>query len=346
MTYKSWGEVHGYEKFNNDMKANKIDSLILLCGKEGYLINWAIETLKKRYINPDFVSLDMSIIDCIETDIEEIKVAAETVPMISEKRIIVVKNFFESSNKDKKKDEIERILSEETNSSLVIFTYEGNKKEKEKSALVKYIGEKGTIYNFDILDRATLKGFIKKRMSTERRQISESLLDCLIDESGYLNKENDYVLYNLIMDMEKIMAVGEGTITEEDIMEALSRSLEKDTFALLDAISENKKERALKLARDIILSGEKPIRLMASIASQIELLLLVNELKQEGYSGMQIAKTLGVHEFRVKKALGFRNGYSREKLKKMLISAYDFDLNLKTGKIDGNFGIEIFIATA
>ena len=69
------------------------------------------------------------------------------------------------------------------------------------------------------------------------------------------------------------------------------------------------------------------------IVSQYELILEVKELKEAGFGKDEIVKTLGVHEFRVKKAIGFADKYSSAALRSILISAYDTDKNIKSGLI-------------
>lgn len=59
---------------------------------------------------------------------------------------------------------------------------------------------------------------------------------------------------------------------------------------------------------------------------------------------MQIPKTLGVHEFRVKKAAAAADKYSIKGLKRILSKAYEIDGNIKTGFLEQTLALELFIA--
>ena len=67
-------------------------------------------------------------------------------------------------------------------------------------------------------------------------------------------------------------------------------------------------------------------------------------MRDEGMGLSQIQKALGVHEFRVKKALGVTEKYSAAGLKKILSKAYEIDGNIKTGLLDQTLALELFIA--
>ena len=115
-------------------------------------------------------------------------------------------------------------------------------------------------------------------------------------------------------------------------------------FAMLDAIGRNRKDEAFRLLHNLLVSGTPEFGLVKMITSQIELILSVKELKEEGNSLAAIQKKLGVHQFRVKKAMALTGRYSSAHLKKILSSAYDIDENIKSGLFDSTLALEFFIA--
>ncbi len=344
MTYNTKKE-HAYEMFTNSMKNNDIPELMLLCGQEGYLIEWALELLKKKFVRPEFKDFDFNFIDCLEKNIEELIELATTVSFGSERKLIVVTNFFESKDKAKGKEDVEKIFKSVEGMAIIAFLFEGEIKPYEKSAMAKYIKENGEIFEFNIIDNSELKRFIQKKFKESNREISPEMLYYFIQNCGYLNKDNDYRLHDVLNDVKKIIDMGEGLVTKEEIIDGISKSLGESTFSLLDAISLNKKEEALILYKDIIMSGQSPFRLIASIAGQLELILMVKELKEKGLVKDEIAKKLKVHSFRVEKALGFARSFSEEKLRRMLINIYTCDKDIKSGRIDEKFAVEIFISS-
>ncbi|MBR5489503.1 MAG: hypothetical protein IKV72_07325, partial [Firmicutes bacterium] len=56
--FKKERKEHAFKAFSKDIKEKDMPSVLFLYGEEGYLINWAVESLLKRYVNPALVSLD------------------------------------------------------------------------------------------------------------------------------------------------------------------------------------------------------------------------------------------------------------------------------------------------
>ena len=167
----------------------------------------------------------------------------------------------------------------------------------------------------------------------------------LIADSGYGNKEIDYNLYNLENDIKKVIAHSDGEeIVSSDVALTISTNLETNVFAMLDAISRNRKDEAYRLLHNLLVSGEGVYRLLALISSQLELILEVKEMREEGLKPPQMQKILGVHEFRIKKAMSVTEKYSREGLKRILSKAYEIDGNIKNGLLEQTLALELFIA--
>ncbi|MBQ2747458.1 MAG: hypothetical protein IJF28_03185, partial [Firmicutes bacterium] len=187
--------------------------------------------------------------------------------------------------------------------------------------------------------------FIIKRFKNAGKVCKTSVINEIVQGSGYYHKETDYTLFNLENDLMKIIAHSEGTeITANDVLGIISGNLESYIFALMDTISSGKKGEAYKLLYSILGKGESVYKILGMIISQYELTLDVKELRERGMSSPEIVKMLGVHEFRVKKALGIGERYTVDALRKAVSSAYDTDKNIKSGLIGQNLALEMLIA--
>ena len=77
--------------------------------------------------------------------------------------------------------------------------------------------------------------------------------------------------------------------------------------------------------------------------NQFELLLMVAELKEEGKNLGQITETLKISEFRIRKAMGYTEKFSVDRLKHVLSQLYETDRNIKTGLMEQNLALELLI---
>ena len=69
----------------------------------------------------------------------------------------------------------------------------------------------------------------------------------------------------------------------------------------------------------------------------------VKQLYLNGYTENDIAKILNIHPYRVKLASQNSRKYDSDILIDYLKQLSDLDINIKTGKIDKNLGLELFI---
>ena len=216
------------------------------------------------------------------------------------------------------------------------------KKNKVRTAVEKH----GKVYDFQALNDSQLQNFIEKRFRGAGKMYSPSTIRLIMSESGYGNKAIDYSLYNLENDLRKIIAHSgsEGQITPEDVKEVLASNPENNVFAMLDAIGRNRKDEAFRLLHNLLQAGTPVFNLLRLITGQLELILTVKEMREEGMTPAQMQKALGIHQFRIKKAMAVTGQYSMKDLRAALCAAYEVDENIKTGLLDGQLALEYFIA--
>lgn len=345
---------HAFITIEHDLKAGKIPRLVLLCGKEEYLIRWYADVLIKKYISEVCKPIDLVTLEGEFLSLEKVKESLETVSLMSERKVVFLPEFTPAAGKALKgfsdsdvKELIDYFTDIPEGSMLLITALENDDANKSKKNKVRTAIEKtGKVYDFQPLRDSQLKSFIEKRFKVAGKIYNASVINMIISESGYGNKAIDYSLYNLENDLRKIIAhTGvSGEITVADVSDVLATNPENNVFAMLDAIGRNRKDEAFRLLHNLLEVGTPVFNLLRLITNQLELILSVKEMKDEGLSLPNIQKILGIHQFRVKKAMAVTGQYSMADLKRVLCAAYEVDHNIKTGLMDGPLALEYFIA--
>lgn len=334
-----------FRLFSKDLKEDSLNGILILYGREGYLINWAVEELVKKYVAPGFESLDFVKLsgDITPSTIVE---NCQTMSMISTKRIIWVNEYrhlLDEKTKGYNQSEIEslrKFLESYNEENILIFSFESIEKKEGKLK-----GIKGTTYQFGKLQPKDLEAFIKKRMNMAGKDISKDNLDLMIELSGYYNKESQYWLYNFQNDIEKTIAHSSGDkITASDVKESMNGDLDSYIFDFIEVLSTNQKDKTYNLMNNLLNSGTNFFQLISLMVNQFELMMEIAELEEQGSSLVAITKELGIHEFRVKKAYKAAKGFSISRLRDILINLYEIDRNIKSGNIDQRTALELFIA--
>ncbi len=338
---------HGFQKFSKALKSQDISSVVIITGDEKYLVDWAIQSLIDKFVNKAVEDMDKTYFSVESLDVEKIKEACETMPFMSERKVVIVqekslKNNGESKIKKSQLDEIIEYLNCVPEMCLLILSgraFENNLKQIKKIDGIKH-------FNFETLFEKDLKLFIKKRFKENNKEISPAVLNRVIQNSGYFNRESNYNLYDLQNDISKISAYSSSDeISLGDVETVISGNIESHIFALIESISIGRKDHGLILLKQITFKEKGIYRILSLIISQFEIMLKVKDMKDDGYSFLEMKKFLKIHEYRIKKASSVVNRYTSEKLKKILIKAYEIDKEIKTGMLDENLAMEIFIAS-
>lgn len=340
-----------YKEFIKDIKGDS-KNVFLLFGNEKYLIDWAMNTIKGKYVEKAFEDMNFTSIDIKYYNSDSIIAIAETLPMMSDKRVVFidgyqvlegtkVKNFTEEDEKAIV-DYIDKVPKE----CILVFTC-GEKVDKRKS-LYKKLNKLGALYEFSQLGTADLKKWIEKQFKQAKKVIMPQDIMLMIDICGYYDKESDYALYNLDNDIKKIISyVGdsENEISKEAIVETISSNMERNVFALIDNIIENKKDKAIELLSNSLLYGEAEYKLLALLHRQYENMLFIKIMKENGKDMEYMKNSIKLPDFVVRKYISNSSKMTTEGLKSAIINLYDIDKNIKSGIISPELALEVFIAS-
>mgnify|MGYP000977055472 FL=1 len=176
------------EKFK-DRKLNKIN---LVYGRELLLIDNLVDAFRDlaKDSMPDF---NLTIIDGQETNLESMVSAIETLPMMSDKRYVLVKDFelFQTKRRffnDEAESELIRIIEDMPDTALVLFASYGDIDTK-KSRLYKAVSKLGDVLVMDKLDDMDLFKWCKEAFEKNQIRANNSELVYFIDLVGYKDKK-------------------------------------------------------------------------------------------------------------------------------------------------------------
>lgn len=330
---------HAFKRIQADINSDTLKNIILFYGPEDHLIRWSEEKIKERYVNAAVEMFDFIRLDGSECAAGDIRSACETMPMMSEKRMVIVDDF--DTGGEYAEDMVEYFSEFPEFTVLVLISKDPDKRRKLFKTIQKY----GAEYEFDRLDMPQLKTFITKRLRASGKSFDADVPAVIAEASGYYDKDSDYTLDNLINDIAKIISHSGERIIPEDVDETISGNEERDVFAFADALASGRKGEALELLSVLLSYGENEFKLLGLICSQFETILLVNEMRADGLTTKTMHDMTGIHEFRIKKSLPLAQRYTASRLRHILMKAYEVDRNIKSGLSEPRTALELFTAT-
>lgn len=353
MAYKAYNKkadvVNGFELISKALKTGNIPGVLALYGEEKYLVNWAANSIINKFVDSSARTFDSMVIDDDKVGIDEILLMADTFPMMSDKKVIWVKNFKALNSGAEKvygKSGEEALLKyiENPNPSAILILTNDNADGRKK--LVTTLKKNGGNFDFPRIDEATFRKFVAQELRKNGKTIGNMELAYLVDKTGYFFKENNYNLDKLHNDLMKIAAHSDKVgITREDIDSCIAGSSNTFVFALINSLKANNKEEALKLLHNMLAKDNNVYGLINLIAGEFEQILAVKELQMQGYTNGRIGAELNIKSSgRVGFLCETASKFSLEKLKEILINTYETDRNIKTGLLPSTMAMELLIA--
>lgn len=124
---------------------------------------------------------------------------------------------------------------------------------------------------------------------------------------------------------------------------SLTSGEQGDFFALIDSLTAGNSAGAMDMLEKLLLEREQ-IVLFFSLVGHFRLLLQARELVETGRGDVDIAKELGIHPYRAEKLAAQARRFNMETLEAIYQRLLDLDEQIKTGKIETDLALEIFVA--
>lgn len=307
----------------------------LLYGLEEFLIDKKINSiLKEQNIN----DIDIVRYDLESSSLKDIIDDAMTISLFSDKKAIIVENsyiFTGTINKklpEQNNEYLNEYLTNQNNNTILIFKLIKDKIDSRKkiSSNIKKYGNLIEFKNNNINEIVT--EMIKPY------HIDNMNINLLINRVG-----NNLNLLEQEINKIKTYKDKDLNITKEDILNLSCKSIDVDIFNLIDNIVANNKEKVIESYDEMLKLGEEPIKIIVMLANQFRIIYLAKKLRKKGYMEKDIASLLEIHPYRIKLALSKGYNFSEDSLLKYLEQLADLDISIKTGKIDKNLGLELFL---
>jgi len=341
-----------WREFIDKVKSNDIKSVYLFYGEEEYLIDYSVRFAKEHFIDVNFESLNYTTLDGEIIELSKIVDACETLPFMSEKKIVVIKDFpyliksrtrSEGFKETDVKSLSDYILKLDTYVCL-IFTIKHNDVNKS-SSLYKAINKVGDVIEFNKLKGKDLNLWVEKKFNSFNKTISKSNINYFIQQSYYFDSNNQKTLYDLENEINKICNYKpeDREITKDHIDHIMSKSLEMNVFNLLSSISNKNGEMALKLFNEIYMANHPVLHILYMIVRQLRNMLNYKLLKEKGYSDSDINKKMNISKFELQKISVQSSNFTVNQLEKAMFYCLETDNNLKSSNMDERLALEMLI---
>lgn len=320
--------------FRKILKANP-SGMYLFFGAEDYLKNYCIGAARQAICPDEGLACFNDIeIDFPDYSAEALEGALSTPPMMTERKLVVLRGFRFSVLKPTQIDALCAVLVQyrEDESNLLILSVAPEGLDvgylpKRPSALLQKLCESVTAVNFEEATPQKLILWVGRHFSEHGVKITEGNARLLIETCGRS-------MYNLASEIDKlasyVLAHGKDEVGAEDIRFVAVPEEACDAFALTNAIMAGNRREALEVLAVLKSRQIKQEYVFAELSRLYSDLYLTKLMLSSGKGVADVAALLHVHEYKAKLYRGAVEKVSMERLARALSLCRDADLAMKS----------------
>lgn len=301
-----------------DIEKKKFSPIYLFYGIEQYIIEEIINLIIQKAVDPSLKQLNVEKYYCPETDSETIVTSALSIPMLSDRKVIVVRDY-EKINDSKA---IRHYLEHPSQSTILILS--ANTIDKRKS-IFSLLSKNGVVVKCENLKRDELSQWIKKRVNLYQKEISDTAVEMLFDLKGDS-------LQDIYSEIEKIVTfVGEKTkIEERDILTVTRATKEFNIFELMNLIGNGEKSKAIFMLDKLLDQNTEPILIVNLLARHFIILWKIQNLRRVNHNPSEISSIMQINPYFIKDYMSQSEKFSIVRLEQCIELLKEADLQLKS----------------
>jgi len=317
-----------YQDLIASLKKGTILPLYLFYGEEEFLIQEALDLIVKKVVDPGTRDFNFNIAYCRDTGASGIVNLAQTLPLMSERRLVIAKEI--DAFKAADLEELSLYLKEPSPSTCLVMV--SNQGKFDKKSVLSAVESHGAVTRFyPLLDREMvpwIEGWAKTRGLSIQRDAADYLWQAIGNDLQKIGNELQKVEI-FIRDRKKIAF--------DDVKTVVGAFREYTPFDLAAAVGRKDREKAFLILNRLIQEGEQPVGLLGSIAWNFRRILQVKAMEAAGMASEEAMKKLRPPVIFHQVAL-FKSqvkSYTSDELRKVFPVMLSADRALKSSGLSG-----------
>ncbi|MCK5762611.1 MAG: DNA polymerase III subunit delta [Clostridiales bacterium] len=317
-------------------KTKSLKSAYLMVNRENYLYDHTIQRIKKDYLNPELIVFNYGYYDGAEVDYNQVYNGIITLPVMSEYKIVEIKNLDQMNLTD---DQIDNLIdvSHKAIGSVNIITF----KNKMSKVYKRFKKAEIEVVEFEKLDGSDFRKWVIKKFRDNGKKLSNQSLEFFINYSMYNDRNQSISLYQMENEIVKISSLPYKMIDIENLKEIMVMPLEMNVFALTDSLADGDIKASFKKLHELLKKGHSTYEIMPLLTKQYNNMLIAKTLSLKSHPINDIQEILGFKSsYPVKLILKRVNGLDKKSLTKSLESCIEYESVSKSQGVNKRAHIE------
>ena len=280
--------------FNNIKDKNDFPSVLLLYGADTFTIDETLEKIIKFLIVTENDEIDFEVIDGESAELNSIVNIATQLPMLSDRRIVVVKRFDKVFKERRKKSasstSITRYLENANDTTILILTVDSS---ETKLDISKYpydlIAQKHHYCEFPAVYENQLSGWVVKRFGQLGKSINLETAELIVSQTPAN-------LRSLANEVDKICLYDPAAsdITYDYVLNIIGTTRQNTVFELTNAVAQRNSQKAIQIMLNILATSSQEILIITLLRDLFIKLWKLVELSEAGTTRDEMARQIGL----------------------------------------------------
>lgn len=305
---------------------NKVARFYIIKGDDAFLRTRAQQMIENRSVKT-LEDLNITRYNDENYNIESILTDLSAMPMMSDFRVVVLKDLTVKSSNDI--DAIHKLLDKKLTNNILIIN-DGINVNWYKPLMQDAVVVDCGALDETMLQRIALKDFQNNGVSINADALQNLIRFCNCDMGRISNEVNKLSNY-----------VGKSnTVTNEIVKQLVTKDLEYNIFELSNAVAKKDGATAIGIVKHLLNQKESSQVLLMMILSNFRRMFFAVITKD---SNAELAKKLGTKEYAIKIAKDLGKRFGAMRLKNILEFGAELDYKIKSGAMTADNALYFFI---
>ena len=295
---------------------NGAEKIYLVTGEDAFFITYSVKLICDKYLSQPDLNLTVFEGTEVKGNPDKLLSALVSYPFMSEKRIVVIKEYYPLAQDIKA---LAGYFSDPCETTILIIC---NQSPSDNIAKQKNV----TLVDCAKGDSLLISAWINNKVKSEGLTVSNQAMTKLMDFC-------DYDMTRINGETEKLIsyAAGSGEIKEADVETLCVKEADYKLYEVVDFIASRRYEKAYETFTEMLESAGDGQKLFVSLYYHFRKLLFA-ALSDE--SNAALASYLGIKEYAVKKAREQAAKFTPKRLKAVVDKLSEEDSMFKQGKLE------------
>jgi len=312
---------------------------ILLFGNDAYAIKKNLDQILET---SEISEEDIEYYDYEEDGLETALQSAMTMPFLVDKKAVVLRNcIFLTEQKNISNEESEALTNYcgfVNPTSIFCMTVTSDKLDYRKN-IVKYLTKNIEFKQLNSKnDAESIYKYVRDEVEKNGLIIESLALTQFVNRIGNDSEMLENELAKLIT-----FSLGKKRITSDMVYEIVSKDLDDNIYELVNAIIDRDMSKTMEIYADLKSLKIDPIWMLTVITSKFQEILYTKELLKLRYKNEDIMKYFNASKGRVYYMVQNAKAVDDDLLVKLLEETEELDFKIKSGQIEKDLGIELFL---